>query len=255
MSESTLTSQTPSIPGTSLRERLRGVARSGYYAVLQALGPACVLIRPMQIQRFKARNSQFKVIIGAGSDHPVKGWLGTDIMPSMRTIYVDARKRLPFAANSVDYIFSEHMIEHVPHEDGRNLVREIHRVLKPGAKARIATPDLVKIAALGRPDLSNIERDYVRWSNRKLPPALREHAAFTINGMFRSFGHQFLYDEQTLACFFREAGFADIERCEVGQSEDPELRNLEIHGNLIGHEFNLVETMVLEARKPAQGTA
>lgn len=250
MSSTAPSLESANAPAPSLHRRLRGFARDTYYTLLHRIAPAFVLVRPAQIRAFQRRHDTFKLIIGAGSDHPVKGWLGTDITPSTKAIYLDARKRLPFAAGSVDYVFTEHMIEHIPYADGRNLIHEIHRVLKPGGRLRIATPDLVQITALARGDLSPVERDYVVWSNRKLPPAFREHVSFTINGMFSSFGHKFLYDETTLAHVMAEAGFQDVKRCAVGESEDPELRNLEIHGDQIGHAFNLVESMVLEARKP-----
>jgi predicted SAM-dependent methyltransferase len=48
----------------------------------------------------------------------------------------------PFASDTFDFIFSEHMIEHVSHDDGAKMLAECHRVLKPGGHIRITTPDL-----------------------------------------------------------------------------------------------------------------
>jgi len=42
----------------------------------------------------------------------------------------------------------------------------------------------------------------------------------------------------------------DVEEQPVGQSETPELAGLEAHGNEIPAEFNALETIVLEARRP-----
>jgi hypothetical protein len=45
-------------------------------------------------------------------------------------------------------------------------------------------------------------------------------------------------------------GFRDVTFCEIGQSDVPEFRNIETHGTVVGEEFNLIETMIAEARKP-----
>jgi predicted SAM-dependent methyltransferase len=49
---------------------------------------------------------------------------------------------LPFAAESVTLIYSEHMLEHLPAHTGARVLREAYRVLAPGGVLRIATPDL-----------------------------------------------------------------------------------------------------------------
>jgi predicted SAM-dependent methyltransferase len=53
----------------------------------------------------------------------------------------DVRTGLPFDEGVVDLIFSSHMIEHLTFEEGRALVAECFRVLKPGGVARFSCPD------------------------------------------------------------------------------------------------------------------
>src|SRR6267154_887738 len=54
-----------------------------------------------------------KLQIGAQS-HPIEGWLNVDLIPKRHEIvYMDATKPFPFPTHSIDYIFSEHMIEHI----------------------------------------------------------------------------------------------------------------------------------------------
>lgn len=49
---------------------------------------------------------------------------------------------LPFADASFDYVISNHVIEHVgEREDQLNHLREIRRVMKPGARAYLAVPN------------------------------------------------------------------------------------------------------------------
>lgn len=59
---------------------------------------------------------------------------------------MDLRKKekLPFASNSVDIVFSSHMIEHIDDSGDQFLFNEIHRILKPNGVFRVACPDYDK---------------------------------------------------------------------------------------------------------------
>jgi hypothetical protein len=84
---------------------------------------------------------------------------------------------------------------------------------------------------------------YVRWAAETLEPEL--HAPLpgaVINNFFRSWGHAFIYDPQTLRHALEQAGFVDIEERTVGELE----RHLAEEP-----QFNEYETFVLEARRPA----
>src|SRR5688572_3091577 len=87
-----------------------------------------------------------KLQIGAGSSR-LRGWLNTDIEPGEGLAYLDATKRFPFEDGSLHYIFSEHVIEHLTYDEGKAMVAEAFRVLAPGGKMRISTPDLDQFLA------------------------------------------------------------------------------------------------------------
>ena len=83
-----------------------------------------------------------KIHIGCGTNI-LKGWLNTDYMPvSNEVILMDATQKLPFENNTFDYVFSEHMIEHITYTQGGLMLSECFRVLKSGGKLRVSTPDL-----------------------------------------------------------------------------------------------------------------
>src|ERR1051325_1885067 len=48
---------------------------------------------------------------------------------------------LPLPKQSVDVVYSSHTLEHLYVEDAKLLVKEIHRILKPGGLCRIVVPD------------------------------------------------------------------------------------------------------------------
>jgi hypothetical protein len=73
--------------------------------------------------------------------------------------------------------------------------------------------------------------------------------AWVINHFFRAWGHQFIYDFETLAALLKNAGFDQIVQCNVGVSSRIDLCSLEAHGLIIGHDFNQLESLVVEATR------
>jgi SAM-dependent methyltransferase len=219
-----------------------------------------------------------KLQIGAGTN-PLEGWLNSDLEPiSDDIIFIDAREEIPFENQVIDYIFSEHMIEHMNYKDGLFMLRECYRIMRPGGKIRIATPDVEKIIGLFNPQKTTMQKQYLEWNakvsiglyspektelqkrrpewdldpihiNRFFPDASQDSACFVVNNFFRSYGHQFLYDTKTLTGAVNEAGFIEVKTCLPGESSDINLRGLESHHRLIGDEMNQFETMVLEGIK------
>jgi predicted SAM-dependent methyltransferase len=80
------------------------------------------------------------------------GWLNTDYEPELPIVmHLDASQRFPFREATFDYIFSEHVIEHISYWDGMKMLAECFRVLKGSGKVRISTPDLAFLV-----DLTNL---------------------------------------------------------------------------------------------------
>ena len=71
-------------------------------------------------------------------------------------------KPFPIPDNSLNYIYAEQVIEHLPFEGGMVMLRESHRVLAPGGKLRLATPDLRQLVALFDQDHTEAERRFMR---------------------------------------------------------------------------------------------
>src|SRR5438034_2943303 len=181
------------------------------------------------------------------------GWLNTDIRQDISGVcYLDATTRFPIADRMFDYVFSEHIIEHLPYKGGETMMRESYRVLKPGGKVRVATPDLKKLLDLYTSKPSEAQQRYIRWSvDKHLPDVGIYKPQFVINNFFGSWGHRFIYDVPTLSALLTSAGFIDITQHAPGESDDANFCGVESHQREIGDEMNRMETMVLEARRPA----
>lgn len=209
--------------------------------------------RGRQIKAYLRSHRVRKLQIGT-SFSPLKGWLNTDyIVEIPGVIYLDATRRFPFPDNTFDYIACEHMIEHIDYDGGQAMLRESFRVLKPGGKIRIATPDIRVIMALCTAEKSDIQNEYIDTLANKLFPEVREcRDIFIINNAFRFWGHQFLYDPETLKVALAKCGFVDFADCRPLVSDDPHLNDIETHGKRAGasEALNQFETFVIEARVP-----
>jgi predicted SAM-dependent methyltransferase len=204
-----------------------------------------------------------KLQIGCGR-RILAGWLNADYHPKTRDVlHLDATRRLPFDDATFDYVFSEHMIEHVPFHQGQDLIEECFRVLAPGGTLRISTPDLAFLIDLYRSreiperERSSVQAEFLdhflatEIKNRQRHAPV-DYDSFLINKFVRAWGHEFIYDEKTLGYTMRTAGFDDIVRRQVSESEHEALRGLEhVDRKPSGH--LALESVVLEATKPSSG--
>ena len=191
-----------------------------------------------------------KVQLGAGGSR-LKGWLNTDIEPGGDGLaYLDATKRFPFEDASIHYIFSEHVIEHLTYDEGKAMIAEACRVLAPGGKMRVSTPDLRQFIALFDENPSEEAKAYIegklKWHRWPREP---NAAAIILNLQMSSWGHKFMYDFATLSGALVRAGFRNPQEFEENISHDEHLRNLEERDSGVNVRWSDYETMSLEAEK------
>jgi predicted SAM-dependent methyltransferase len=193
-----------------------------------------------------------KLQLGAGANH-ADGWLNTDIEPGRHGIYLDASSDYPFPAESFQYVFAEHLIEHLPWEGGLKMLQESHRVLAPGGKVRVITPDLERLVHLlnDGPDVDaqkfiDASRRLFNWPETPVMPA------YILNKVVREWGHQFVYDPGTLRKTLELAGFTDIRQLRVGDTTDPVFAQVELRTRAVDEDMRLTNTwgaMVFEAMR------
>ena len=83
---------------------------------------------------------KIKIDLGCGR-FKEEGFVGLDIekYPGVDKV-IDIRKGLPYKDSSVDEVYTNHFLEHLDIEDVVNVIKEIHRVCKPGARVLIRIP-------------------------------------------------------------------------------------------------------------------
>ena len=185
---------------------------------------------PSKLRKLYFAKEAERLHIGSGPQ-TFEGWVNIDNVryPGVRVL--DVTYGLPF--RNVQYIYAEHFIEHLHYNDARYFLRECRRVLRDDGVLRLSTPNL----------------DWV-WASHYRATLTDDEAilgAFGLNRAFRGWGHHFLYNFQALAATLREAGFADVVRCEYGESTHDALRGLERHEKNADYE-GISHILIVEAQ-------
>ncbi len=90
--------------------------------------------------------------------HP--DWINIDLVSTSEHVMAcDIKKGLPFEDQSIDAIYSSHVIEHLTRKEAENIMKEITRVIKPMGILRIAVPDLERIAREYLEALENVRNN------------------------------------------------------------------------------------------------
>ena len=217
------------------------------YTTAQVRGEYQVVVARKIVAEYMRQTAKPRVQIGAGESNP-PGWLNTDIEPASGQAYLDATKILPFADGSIYDFFGEQVIEHLTYDDGLGFLKEAHRVLVPGGKVRLVTPNLLSFLALfgdqKPPTYMARKLDFHFW-----PPVSPDPACFILNNEMRSWGHQFVYTPKMLRASFEKAGFVDIRQYAPGETDDPAFKGIELRSQSDWKDLNAFDSMAFEGTR------
>jgi predicted SAM-dependent methyltransferase len=208
------------------------------HGVFPTLMPPNIIVsdlKPEQINeqhRTRPNTVGRKVQLGCGPNR-ILGWENYDME-------IDIRKPLPWENGSIKFIFAEHVVEHVTPSEAWNFFKECRRTLQPSGVLRVVVPSIVRIVERWNSNYLAFVRQH-GWGNGSI-----ESAAESI---ITNHGHQAIWSSETLQATLKALGFATREY-PSGQSDEPELRHLEMHGLQIGEEFNRLESICIEASRP-----
>lgn len=154
----------------------------------------------------------------------------------------DLRAGIPVANDTIDLVYHSHFLEHLDYAEGVAMLKEIHRVLKPGGVHRILVPDLKKwVNAYLNNDL--LIQEY-RKSGVQVKELAYPTACTVLMGMVHGHHHKFIWDFETLAHYLNEIGFRFVEETMYQQSCLPDIKDIEPYDPL-----RALESLCVECKK------
>lgn len=176
-------------------------------------------------------------------NYPQDGWINTDVTPHLwiarvpglawtihklgkmsddrmaehkrgifrRVRYLNVTKSWPYPANSLDAVYSSHVLEHLPLHGAKKCLAEAYRCIEPGGGIRISVPDL---------DAHIREYD---------PAKSMDWAInfFEADQKSEKNMHHFMYNFQNLGGLLKTAGFTVVTRHEYRQGKCPDVDKLD----------------------------
>ncbi|HCN84102.1 MAG TPA: hypothetical protein DIT07_10865, partial [Sphingobacteriaceae bacterium] len=135
---------------------------------------------------------------------------------------------------SLEGIYTEHCLEHISYEKCLVNFKEFYRMLKKGGTVRVIVPDGEIYIDLYQQKKTN--------KNVSLPYGEDEATPMiSINRIFRSHGHRFIYDYETMELLLKQAGFTTVKKEVFRNGNDNRL--------LIDSPERIIESLYLEAVK------
>lgn len=190
-----------------------------------------------------------KLHLGCGENY-LDGWINTDFRPNAHRIFLDITKPFTFHDNTFDYVFTEHVIEHVPYAAGKNLIQQSFRVLKSGGTVRIVTPNINFLIGLYQDSQKQLHKDYIEWNSGLFVQDKAPNTALSVvNNFVRDWGHQYIYDIPTLRAEMERCGFIDIKTPALNESDHKPLQDIE-HDTRHPPGFLALESLIIEGTKP-----
>jgi predicted SAM-dependent methyltransferase len=138
-----------------------------------------------------------KLNLGCG-DLIMDGWVNIDLYAPKADLKCDIAK-LPYGPDTVDEMYSCHTLEHFDYFEGFDVLKEWHRVLRPGGILKIETPDLL-LSCKEFPQASEYDKINKFYPHFYGLPWLPGGA------------HKFLYTESQLRWTLEKVGFRNMER-------------------------------------------
>lgn len=154
--------------------------------------------------------------------------------------YADAVAKIPHSDNSVDVVYTCHMLEHLDRREAVQFLAETMRVLKPGGILRVVVPDL-KLHARNYLEDDDADRflDAVMLSTPS-PEGFLSRIKLLIVGHRH---HLWMYDEKSISGLIEVCGFSEVKSLRPGETRIPFPDGLDLYERS-------EESIFVEAVKP-----
>jgi predicted SAM-dependent methyltransferase len=178
-------------------------------------------IRKKYIENLLKRSEPIYLELGAGEKKGAGNWITMDLAHGC-DLPTDLLQTLPFPDNSVEKIYSSHFLEHFQTLDILKILKESHRILKPGGWISACVPDgSIYINAY----CSKKEMDPKIWL-RYTPAANIFSKIDYVNYMaYLGTEHKHLFDQDNLSALFEAAGFKNVRPRSFNPEYDMKVRD------------------------------
>lgn len=169
----------------------------------------------------KKRNSIW-LELGSGAKKGSNGWVTIDLIGA--DISYDLRKGFPLPNESVDRIYTSHMLEHISYKELVGFIDECYRVLKKGGELSVCVPNA------GLYIRSYIEGVWFRPASEGYGPALVNTGSLLdqVNYIAYMDGHhKYMFDEENLINTLSKAPFEDVHLRDFNEATDLKSRDFE----------------------------
>ena len=135
-----------------------------------------------------------------------------DLLENHVFMHHDLSHSIPLKDETADFVYSSHFLEHLFKTDAERLLKDCHRVLKPGGIVRICVPDLAYAISL-----------YVAGEKEQM---LANYFFVEDKESFLA-RHKYMYDFELLKTLLEKIGFSQVTRCNYQEGRTPDLAVLD----------------------------
>lgn len=164
-----------------------------------------------------AKVKTIRLELGSGSN-PQPGFIHLDVVPTAPHVDIcaDISRGIPLPDSCVSEIIANHVIEHISWRDNFHFISELRRVLMPGGKVFLRTPDLDFIVRVYQHGLTTPEykpdEEFLLKHFGKITPGLWANVKIFSSQDYPSNLHRSIYTFTTLKELLEKYDFREILR-------------------------------------------
>ena len=160
-------------------------------------------------------NNTIKLEIGSGPKTGTNGWATMDLCDGC-DLYWDLNNKIPFPDNSLEMIYSSHVMEHFPYQDLVKMLSDCFRMLKSGGVYSACVPN-ARIFVEGYNNPEKFDKNFLSYK----PGIISELKMDFLNYIFYLDGqHKYMFDEENLTNLLKKIGFVSVELRDFDPSLD-----------------------------------
>lgn len=191
---------------SQIRRLIREASPSLVPPLLAVVNGVKAMFTRGRIRRLAQGRADLCVDIGAGHRKGDRAWLSVDINDDC-DVFWDLRKGMPFEDGSIAKIYSSHLFEHLTFKEGRYLLGECVRTLRPGGTFSICVPNArLYIDAYVRGECLP-EKPFLAYTDA-LPRTTRIDYLNYI--AYMDGHHKYMFDEENLLAVLQSAGLRNV---------------------------------------------